>query len=97
MGRIPVKLMTDYGVDWPLWAADGLANEDQWPISAALGARLKAWAAHFNDHFDYEHGWDDPARCAQHRSEGETLQALLAQELGTGFEVTVSLWETDDC
>jgi hypothetical protein len=97
MPRASVKLMNDYGVDWPLWGRDGLAYEGEWLISPELSTRLKAWAANFNAHFHYERGWDGTAKCQEHRTEGISLHQLLSDELGQDFDVTVDLWETTEC
>jgi len=40
MGRTPVRLMNDYRLDGPLWAADGCADEDDWPVAPASNPRL---------------------------------------------------------
>ncbi|MCL3837044.1 hypothetical protein [Aeromicrobium duanguangcaii] len=39
-----VRLMGEYGCDWPLWT-DGGTDRDDWPmLSDALADRLRAWA-----------------------------------------------------
>lgn len=93
-GPIPVRLMNEYSVAWPLWNLDGFAEEGTLPVSPALAARLRAWAAFFEDHFHWETGWDGAGRGAPHAAEGRELRRLLVDELGPGYDVTLSLWET---
>lgn len=92
---IPVKLMNDYGVDLPLWASGGLADDGTFPITEELRERLTGWAATFNEHFDYETGWDDERLRRAHRAEGLALHRRLIDELGQGYEVSLDLWESD--
>lgn len=87
--------MNEYGVDLPLWAADGLAGDDDFPISEKLRERLMAWASTFNEHFDDETGWDDEQTRRAHRTEGLALHRQLIEDLGPGYNVSFSLWESD--
>lgn len=90
--------MNDYSAEWPLWTdSDGLTDESDWDLSQTLKRRLTAWAAFFEAHFDWEHGWDSPAACRQHRTEGVDLHQLLAGELGAGYDVILNSWETENC
>lgn len=88
-----VKLMNEYTIQWPLWIPGGPATEGDLPVSEGLAADLKAWAGTFNAHFDWQHGWDDPALVAEHALEAQRLRLALAEELGPDYEVVLDLWE----
>ncbi|HEX7352909.1 hypothetical protein [Brachybacterium sp.] len=84
--------MNDYSAWWPLWTyEDGGTDENDWELSPPLKGRLKAWAAYFDAHFHWEHGWDSPAARAEHRTEGIELHRLLAAELGPTYDVKLLL------
>ncbi|MGH3588376.1 MAG: hypothetical protein ACRDQ0_18890 [Pseudonocardia sp.] len=94
---VTVRLMNEYGVDWPLWpkgASELPAAVDE-AVDAALAARLRAWAETFDQHFHYEHGWDDARMAAAHRAEGEALRDALAAVLPTPWQVELDYWETN--
>lgn len=88
-----VKLMNEYSVTWPLWTTFGLAEEGDLPVSDDLAARLRAWAAHFDEHFHWERGWDGAGRAESHAREARRLHRALQDELGPGYEVSLDLWE----
>lgn len=90
---IRIRLMNEYSIDWPLWVSDGPAGEGDLPVTAPLAAELKAWARTFNDHYDWQHGWDDPKRFEGHAREAERLQRALQADLGDAYEVALQLWE----
>lgn len=92
-GPTPVRLMNEYSISWPLWTPEGPADRDEIPVSPVLAARLCRWAEHFEQHYHWETGWDDPSRSAPHATEAETLRGLLDAELGQGWTVTLELWE----
>jgi hypothetical protein len=74
-----VRLMGEYGCDWPLWVASGLSGPDDWPmLSSAMVARLERWAALADP--DRYPGPDDATT--------EKLRRDLARELGDRFRVT---------
>ncbi|GGC18390.1 hypothetical protein [Cellulomonas carbonis] len=89
-----IKLMNEHSVAWPLWTDWGQVGEGDLPLSRQLADRLKAWAAVFDEHFHWEHGWDGYADPAGHAREGLLLQRALQDELGADYEVTLRLWET---
>ncbi|MCZ2261637.1 hypothetical protein [Isoptericola sp. QY 916] len=94
---VTVRLMNDYGADWPLWPKHALelpaAVEES--VGEALGARLRAWAATFDRHYHYLHGWDDRGVAAAHRAEGESLRDALAAVLPEPWRVELDYWETN--
>jgi hypothetical protein len=91
-----VRLMNEYTVDLPLWGEEGLQDPESWPLSDDLLERLRAWAAGFNEHFDHEHGWDDPSRASGHAAAGRTLRDEVADELGDRYNVILRHWEAPD-
>lgn len=88
-----VKIMNEYTVGWPLWNASGPAERREFPLSEPLAQRLEHWARFFNDHFDWETGWDDPALKEPHRIEAHELCRLVSEELGPDYGVRLDLWE----
>ena len=91
--RKRVKIMNDYGASWPLWNETGPAKRDDFALSEGLALRLEHWARCFNDHFDWEAGWDDHALKDSHRLEAHKLRDQVSVELGPGYTVTLDLWE----
>ncbi|ADG76513.1 conserved hypothetical protein [Cellulomonas flavigena DSM 20109] len=87
-----VRLMNEYTIDWPLWV-DGPAGEGDLPVSERLAGDLKAWARTFNNHYDFQHGWDDSRLIEPYTREGQRLQHALQVELGPGYDVALDLWE----
>ncbi|MBL3698508.1 hypothetical protein [Leucobacter luti] len=59
-----VKLMNEYGADFPLWGYD---KDEDGPhfredlVSTATGAALRRWADVFDEHYDPESGWQSLA------------------------------------
>ncbi|MCK9792754.1 hypothetical protein M1843_03210 [Isoptericola sp. 4D.3] len=94
--RLTVKLMNDYGADWPVWtlfdpAVDAAVEE---AVDGALGSRLRVWAEVFNERYHHERGWDDPRVAAEHRAEGEALRDALEAVLPEPLRVRLDYWET---
>ncbi|NCT91578.1 hypothetical protein GXB85_11530 [Cellulomonas sp. APG4] len=87
--------MNEYTVNWPLWVPGGVAREGDLPVSEPVAVALKAWARTFNEHFDWQHGWDDPKRRDAHVAEAARLQRALQADLGDTYEVVLELWEVD--
>ena len=72
-----VRLMSDYGAGWPLWAENGLTAASDWELSPALMERLQAWDDLFDGHFHWDRGWrDGGARDAYHRDAPRLLRDL---------------------
>lgn len=88
-----IKIMNEYTVAWPLWNASGVAGRDDLRLSASLVQRLERWAGDFNEHCDWETGWDDPALTEPHRLEAHELHRLVSAELGPRYRVLFDLWE----
>ncbi|WP_258725136.1 hypothetical protein [Cellulomonas sp. NS3] len=93
---IRVRLMNEYTIEWPLWLPGGPAEEGALPVTGHLAGELKAWARAFNEHYDYQHGWDDPQRADAHAQEAVRLQRALQTDLGDDYEVVLELWEVSD-
>ncbi|GII99235.1 hypothetical protein Slu03_16130 [Sediminihabitans luteus] len=87
--------MNEYAVTWPLWNEAGPAEPGELPVSESTSARLRSWARLFNDHSDWESGWDDTELVEPHRLEAHTLLRLVQDEVGDGDDVRLHLWETD--
>lgn len=92
--RRGVRLMNDYTVVWPLWWIDGgQVQPGDLDLSEATRERLRAWAAHFNAHFDPFQGWDTPAAARGHAAAADQLVVDLRRELGPDVPVRPDLWE----
>lgn len=77
-GRLSIRLMVEYGVDWPLWGDEGHLEPWELGLSAGLTERLRAWNELWESSHDYGVGWK--TRDAQTRfKRGE---AMLAADLG---------------
>ncbi|MGY1718710.1 hypothetical protein ACI8AG_06665 [Blastococcus sp. SYSU DS0552] len=79
-GRRHVRLMTDYGAEWPLWTV-GLTDPGRLGLSEELTARLAAWNELFQEHFHWDGGWRDPDARARFAAEGPRLLRDLRREL----------------
>jgi L-alanine-DL-glutamate epimerase-like enolase superfamily enzyme len=91
---IRVKLMNEYGVDFPLWI-DGF-SEGEAPFSdlpEAVRERLRAWARGFDENFNAFEGWASTASREAHVREARTLLSIVRDALGPDADVTLDLWE----
>jgi hypothetical protein len=77
-----VRLMSDYGVDWPLWGDEGELQPAALGLSDDLTARLQAWQRLFEERFHYESGWRSAEDAAAYAADGVQLQRLLTAEAG---------------
>jgi hypothetical protein len=94
--RHAIRLMNDYGADWPLWTSPTVAADEVMALlDDELSARLRHWARVFNSHFDHVEGWDDTAVAAEHRAEAERLIAALRATLPSPWHVRLEYWETN--
>lgn len=92
---IHVRLMNEYGVDFPIWARradDDYSIDDL--LSADTAQQLRRWAADFDAHYSFETGWPDQESLRRHRATGQRLAERLRSELGPGFVVELDFWET---
>jgi hypothetical protein len=88
-----VRLMNEYTFSWPLWGDVGPAERDDFKLSPDLRAGLETWAKTFNDHFDWQSGWDDHSLVEDHAAAARELRDRLACELGPAYRVKLHLWE----
>ncbi|MGW5055002.1 hypothetical protein [Actinokineospora sp. NPDC004072] len=87
-----VRLMSDYGVGWPLWDDGGAMDRSAVELSEALTARLGAWQQHFEERFHHETGWRSAPDAAKYAEEGKELHRLLTDELAGHARVELDLW-----
>lgn len=94
-----VKLMSDYGCEWPLWplsprldaSADGLG------LTPELTTKLLELQELFEHRFHYERGWRDAADEARYAREAVDCWYRLKRELdGRGIDVVADLWPVRD-
>lgn len=90
---VPVRLMNEYTVEWPLWTTGGLTREGELPVSELLAQELKAWARTFDEHYHWESGWDRQEVAEAHAKEAVRLRRALQADLGPQYEITLDLWE----
>jgi hypothetical protein len=87
------RLMNDYSVGWPFWATDGLCDDGDPQLPASLAAELRAWAATFNQEFDYMTGWRTATLADEHEREGRRLYEEVKRALPND-SLTLEYWET---
>ena len=75
------RLMNDYSVGWPFWATDGLCDDGDPQLPTSLAAELRAWAATFNQEFDYMTGWPTATLADEHEREGRRLYEEVERAL----------------
>ena len=94
---VHVKLMNEYGTEFPLWAYD---EDEDGPffredlVSAEMLRALTHWAEYFDDFYDPESGWPSQDVCRRQFAAGGTLFAALQHDLGPEITVEYRFWET---
>ncbi len=91
-----VTLANEYGFTLPVTAYDDdgeLIDNVKALFSPALDSRLRAWAARFNDDYDYEAGWPTLVECREEYTGGLELCDSVKEEL-SGTTVSFEFWET---
>lgn len=92
-----VKVMSEYGIDWPLWSdQDGLLAPDAFSLSSALAADLRAWQDHFEREFHWDRGWRTSEAEARYAKDAPELLHRLRRELGSAVHVTLDAWPVSD-
>src|SRR3954468_19002833 len=92
-----VKLMSDYGADWPLWSAqEALLVPGSLSLSASLVTDLHAWQDLFEHEFHWDHGWRTPQAEARYARVAPELLHRVRQELGPAVHVTLDVWPVSD-
>ena len=93
-----IKLMPDYGC-FPLWEASpeatGNINPDTLPLSASLRSALADWAEQYdatlNADDPLQSGFSSAAEEAAFEQTGQSLLAMLQNELGQEYEVSLKI------
>ena len=87
-----IKLMADYGC-FPLWTVSPSGNLDPeaLPITGTTLEALRSWARRYEDTLDLDDpmasGFSTPEEEQAFQAEGARLGVLLAEELGSDYEV----------
>lgn len=89
------RLMDEYGVDRPLWGDDGPCPDGTPELPPHVEEAVRAWAAVFQEGFEWDRGWRDRAVAREHAAQGERLLAILERVLGPQDTVELVYWETD--
>jgi len=96
-GHVGVRLMNDYACDWPIWWAEGLqAQPEDLDLSADLEEKVRAWARHFDEHFDHLSRWGCEQAKQTHARLAREIEAELTAQIGRDLEVRTDLWELQD-
>jgi hypothetical protein len=86
-----VKLMAEYGCEFPLW----IDFDEALPSSVddpALRARIQRWNDVFLSSFHVDSGWLDESVRQQYAAEGEAIFAALKQHFSDSAEVVYNAW-----
>jgi hypothetical protein len=95
--RRQLKLMSDYGADWPLWSdREGLLAPDAFSLSASLATDLRTWQNLFDCEFHWDSGWRTPEAENRYARAAPQLLHRLRQELGPHVQVTLDAWPVTD-
>lgn len=87
-----LRLTCDYGAESPLWLdGHGMTEPEELGLSRDLAARLRAWAATFNDAYHWEYGWSSTADPVEFAAIGRNLRDQLEQEVGRRYRVRLRL------
>jgi hypothetical protein len=90
--RQPVKLMSEYATETPLWQAGEEMAPEEFGLSSDLSEQLLAWQRHFESHYSWQHGWDSVADANWYAVMAETLVNRLRDELASDLRLVVDLW-----
>lgn len=86
-----IRIATDYEAG-ALWDG-GLVDPSAYGLSAAIIARLDAWQAHFDDHYDWRSGWDSQASADAWFDRAPSLRDDVAGEVEDFADVVLDLDE----
>jgi hypothetical protein len=79
--RLSIRLMVEYGVDWPLWGDEGPMEPWQFGLSIGLTERLRSWDELWETRHDYDAGWKTKEDQKQFKREEKALAVDLAEEV----------------
>lgn len=94
-GRLVIRLMVEYGVDWPLWGDDGPMEPWELGLSRGLTARLREWNDLWETGFHYESGWKEAGDRRRFVHDERLLAAALFDEVRAFADVEVAGWSTE--
>ncbi len=87
-GRRSVRLVADFGREWPLWEDDPAHDvrnlctaPDDYGLSDSLTTALREWFDYWQAHYDADATWDSSANHAHWWARGRELAAALRVEL----------------
>ncbi|MBD3757204.1 MAG: hypothetical protein IE924_03775 [Microbacterium sp.] len=89
------RLMNDYSADWPFWGGKedaGLCADGDPALPGSTAAAARAWAAQFNESFDWQHGWPNAAMAVAHEEEARRLYEEVKRALPND-QVALVYWE----
>jgi hypothetical protein len=92
---VHVRLMSDYLCGFPVWdnnSGGNISSPRGLGLSVGLVNELRAWQAFFDEHFDWNAGWDSEERSRAYAAQAPGLADRLRRERGPDAEVVVDLW-----
>lgn len=91
--RRPIlRLMPDYGAEWPLWTVDGMVDPKTLGLSEELADDLRVWQELFDANFDPERGWVSVHARQCFRALGRRIYSRLVLETGNAFKIDKRNW-----
>lgn len=75
-----------------LWDVGYLMEPADYWLSTELSDAIDAWYLFWENHFDFERGWDDPQSRAQWAQTGERVLAGLRREVDAFPDVRYEPW-----
>ncbi|ROP65583.1 hypothetical protein [Curtobacterium sp. ZW137] len=87
--RITVRLMLEYGADWPLWGPEGPLEPWELALSPELTETIRQWHALWDRSHDWEDGWTNADDRAEHERERPGIAEQLRQEIAAFADLEV--------
>ena len=84
-----IRVMNDYGTDWPVWDREGGTVPGDFPdLSSSLVTDLLNWGRTFQEEYSHRSGWPDGFDHDAYFRKGRLLADRLQGELGDEFAVS---------
>ncbi|CAN5370443.1 hypothetical protein BH09ACT4_BH09ACT4_18450 [soil metagenome] len=86
--RRTIKLLADFGRDWPLWEDDDendavnlLTSPDDYGLSDELTLRMRVWFDFWAAHYDPDSMWNTSANHARWHQDGRAIASAMRAEV----------------
>jgi hypothetical protein len=87
--RSTIRLMVEYGLEWPLWTEGVPLEPWELGLSAGLTERLRGWNDLWATRYDFEKGWATERDRETFARDAVTLATVLADEVRHFADVEV--------